>query len=222
MGTLYLVRHGQASFGSDDYDRLSDLGRRQCLRLGEHLRTHGRRFEAVLTGSLRRHAQSWEGIAEGLGGGPEPQVWPGLDEYDPEAIVRAVHPGPLARPDTPELVRQHFRLLRQGLAAWMAGTAQPAGMPSHAEFTAGVVQALDHVRRMHAGDVLIVSSGGPIAVAVAHVLGAPAATTIDLNMRIRNSALTEFAVTPKRHALLSFNAIPHLETPEHAAWVTYA
>ena len=222
MGTLYLVRHGQASFGSADYDHLSDLGRRQCVRLGEHLRAQGRRFEAVLTGSLRRHAQSWEGIAEGLGGGPAPQVWPGLNEYDPEAIVHAIHPAPLPRPDTPELFRQHFRLLRQGLEAWMAGTIQPAGMPSHAEFAAGVVQALDHVRRTHAGDVLIVSSGGPIAVAVAHVLSAPAATAIDLNMRIRNSAVTEFAVTPKRHALLCFNAIPNLETPEHAAWVTYA
>ncbi len=137
-----------------------------------------------------------------------------------QPIVRAIHPGPLPRPDTPELVRQHFRLLRQGLAAWMAGSTQPQGLPSHAEFTAGVVQVLDHVRRTHGGDVLIVSSGGPIATAVAHVLGTPAATTIDLNMRIRNSALTEFAVTPKRHALLSFDAIPHLETPEHAAWVT--
>ena len=26
MGTLYLVRHGQASFGADDYDKLSELG----------------------------------------------------------------------------------------------------------------------------------------------------------------------------------------------------
>ena len=32
MGTLYLVRHGQASFGSDHYDQLSELGRRQPPR----------------------------------------------------------------------------------------------------------------------------------------------------------------------------------------------
>ena len=41
MGTLYLVRHGQASFGTDDYDLLSELGVRQCERLGEWFREHG-------------------------------------------------------------------------------------------------------------------------------------------------------------------------------------
>ena len=54
MGTLYLVRHGQASFGSDDYDRLSPLGQRQSLRLGEHWRAHGLHFDAVYTGTLLR------------------------------------------------------------------------------------------------------------------------------------------------------------------------
>ena len=71
------------------------------------------------------------------------------------------------------------------------------------------------------GNVLLVSSGGPIATAVAHVLEAPATTVIELNMRIRNSALTEFAFTPKRHMLLSYNTLPHLDHPERAGWVTY-
>ena len=222
MGTLHLVRHGQASFGSEDYDRLSELGRRQCLRLGEHLRARGQRFDAVLTGSLRRHAQSFESIAEGLGDAPTPQVLPGLNEYDAEAVVRAIHPGPLPRPQTPEQVRQHFRLLRQGLAAWAAGSTRPVGLPRHADFVAGVVAALDLVRSRHEGDVLLVSSGGPIATAVGHVLGLNIETTIDLNMRIRNSAVTEFAVTPRRHQLISYNGLPHLQAPEHADWMTYA
>jgi broad specificity phosphatase PhoE len=36
MGNLYLVRHGQASFGAADYDQLSELGQRQSVRLGEY------------------------------------------------------------------------------------------------------------------------------------------------------------------------------------------
>ena len=67
MGTLYLVRHGQASFGAADYDRLSALGHRQAVRLGEHWKERGMRFDAVITGTLRRHGQTWDGIAEGLG-----------------------------------------------------------------------------------------------------------------------------------------------------------
>ncbi len=222
MGTLFLVRHGQASFGAADYDQLSELGHRQCVRLGEHLRLRGLRFDRALTGTLRRHAQSLAGIAEGLGQGVEARTWPGLDEYDSHAIVRAVHPEPVPAPDTPELVRHHFRLLRSGLQAWMAGRAQPEGMPSHADFVAGVAGALDHVREDCEGDVLIVSSGGPISAAVGLVLGLSADAVIELNLRIRNSALTEFHFTPKRHALVSFNSVAHLEQPGHADWITYA
>jgi broad specificity phosphatase PhoE len=95
-------------------------------------------------------------------------------------------------------------------------------MPSHAEFVAGVREALDHVRANHEGAVLIVSSGGPIATAVAEVLGAPNAAAIELNMRIRNSAVTEFVFSEKRHSLLSFNTLPHLLGPERADWITYS
>lgn len=221
MGTLYLVRHGQASFGAADYDQLSDLGRRQCLRLGEYLRDRGRRFDAVITGTLRRHAQSYDAIAQGLGARAEPLCWPGLDEYDSTAVIATVHAGPLQWPATPELYRHHFRLLRDGLTQWMAGAVQPAGMPSYVDFVAGVAGALDHVRQHHAGDVLLVSSGGPIATAVGQVLGLAPAMTIELNMRIRNSAVTEFAFTPRRHALLTYNTLPHLDSAGHADWVTY-
>ena len=221
MGTLYLVRHGQASFGAEDYDRLSELGQRQCAQLGAWMQARGLRFEAVLRGSLRRHRESLEALASNLPGLPDALEWPGLNEYDSEAVVRCVHPGELPRPDTPEAYRQHFRLLREGLARWMAGEVQPEGMPTWAGFLQGVTSALDHVRTRHEGDVLLVSSGGPIATAVAHVLQAPPATAIELNLRIRNSALTEFAFTPKRHMLVTYNTLPHLDHPERQGWVTF-
>ena len=96
-------------------------------------------------------------------------------------------------------------------------------MPAYVEFRAGVVAALSHVQARHAGDsVVVVSSGGPISTAVAHVLGAPPSTAIDLNMRLRNSALTEMVITPKRLELLAFNTLPHLEDEARRSWVTYA
>lgn len=222
MGQLYLVRHGQASFGSDDYDRLSDLGRRQCVRLGEWFRENGIVFEAALTGTLKRQVDSLAGIAQGLQMAPQAQAWPGLNEYDSDALVAALKPGPLPPLSSPEGARAHFRLLREGLQAWIDGRTQPEGMPSHADFVAGIREALDHVRTSHEGAVLIVSSGGPIAMAVADVLGAPGSAAIELNLRMRNSAVSEFVFTPKRHALLSFNTLPHLMDPERAGWITYS
>ncbi len=223
MGTLYLVRHGQASFGADDYDQLSELGRRQSVRLGQYLRERGLAFDAVLMGSLRRHAQTWEGIRDGLGSELQPLVWPGLNEYDSAAVIATVHPQPLEKPTTPEMYRHHFRLLRDGLMQWMAGTVSPSGMPSYDAFVAGVTGALDLVRREHQGRrVLIVSSGGPIATAVGRVLGTSPETTIELNLRIRNSSVTELAFNPKRHTLLTYNTLPHLDDPHYADWITYA
>ena len=110
MGNLYLVRHGQASFGAADYDNLSDLGVQQSVRLGEYFAQKGIPFDAVLTGSLRRHTQTWNGIAQGAGLDHTPLVWPGLNEYDSEAVIQAIHPQPLQKPDTPEVYRHHFRL----------------------------------------------------------------------------------------------------------------
>jgi len=78
------------------------------------------------------------------------------------------------------------------------------------------------VRSAFDGPVLIVSSGGPIATAVAQVLQAPPATSIELNLRIRNTAVTEFAYTPKRHMLVSYNTLPHLDAAPYRDWVTYA
>lgn len=222
MGTLYLVRHGQASFGADDYDRLSALGHKQSVRLGEYFRHRGLNFEAVLTGTLRRHVQTFEGIAQGLDLKTKPLAWPGLNEYDSTAVIAAIHPQPLDKADTPEMYRHHFRLLRDGLTQWMAGVVSPQGMPSYTDFAAGVSSALDHVRSQYSGNVLIVSSGGPISTAVGQVLGTTPETTIELNLRIRNSSLTEFAFTPKRHMLLTYNTLPHLDHTDYRDWVSYA
>jgi broad specificity phosphatase PhoE len=137
-------------------------------------------------------------------------------------LIETIHPEPLAKPDSPEMYRHHFRLLRDALQSWMAGKTQPKGMPSYADFVAGVTSALDLVRQQHTGQVLIVSSGGPISTAVGHILGTPAETTIELNLRIRNTSITEFAFTPKRHMLVTYNTLPHLDSAEHAPWITYA
>ena len=222
MGTLYLVRHGQASFGADDYDLLSSVGHRQSVRLGEYFAHKGVAFEAAISGTLLRHSQTHAGICKGAGIQLEALSWPGLNEYDSAAVIAAIHPEKLPRPDTPERYRHHFRLLRKGLTQWMNGAVSPAGMPHYTDFVGGVRAALDHVRTSFSGNVLLVSSGGPIATAVGHILGAPAEATIEMNMRIRNSALTEFVFNPKRYSLLTFNTLPHLDAPHYADWQTYA
>jgi len=222
MGTLYLVRHGQASFGADDYDLLSPLGHQQAEQLGAYFKHKGVVFEAALHGTLKRQVQTFAGVCKGAGQALQALPWPGLNEYDSHAVIATIHPKPLTKPETPEAYRAHFRLLKDGLAQWMAGTTSPAGMPTYIEFVRGMTSALDHIRQHHTGNVLLVSSGGPISTAVGQVLGCSPETTVELNLRIRNSSVTEFAFTPKRHMLVTYNTLPHLDAPEHASWITYA
>jgi broad specificity phosphatase PhoE len=223
MGRLFLVRHGQASFGAADYDQLSDLGRQQCERLGAWFRSHGVRFDAVLTGTLKRHAQSLAAIETGLGATHAAQAQPELDEYDSHALIRTVHDGPLPTVKTAPEARVHFQLLRDGLLRWMQGQTQPEGMLRHAAFVAGIEAALARLRQRHAdGTALVVSSGGPISMAIGHVLGLQPEAVIELNLHLRNSAVCELRMTSKRLHLMTFNTLPHLDGAEHVSWVTHA
>ena len=231
MGTIYLVRHGQAAFGTDHYDRLTDTGFAQARLLGGYFARRQIRFDAVFTGTLRRQTETAQGIFEGhleLGASPLQETFPGLDEYKPEAIMMALtgtFPAPAleaARRD-PLVVREHFRVLREALLAWAEDRTQPEGMPVWQAFQDSAVAALVEARqRFSDGNVLIVSSGGPIAAIVAATLNAPPASAVELNLRIRNSSLTEFAATPRRHNLVSFNGLPHLDTNPDPTLTTYA
>jgi broad specificity phosphatase PhoE len=223
MGTLYLVRHGQASFGAADYDQLSDLGRRQCELLGQWFRDHGITFDAVLRGTLKRHAQSLAGIEAGLGIEHVADVRPQLNEYDSHALIKSVHDGQLPTVTNAAEARLHFQLLREGLTRWMQGQTRPEGMPRYAAFIAAIDDTLAHVReRHHDANALVVSSGGPISMAVGHVLGLQPEAVIELNLHLRNSAVCELRMTPRRLNLVSFNTLPHLNEPQHRTWVTHA
>jgi broad specificity phosphatase PhoE len=67
MGQVLLVRHGQASFGSDDYDVLSDLGERQAAVLGRCLAARGIVPSALLHGRMVRQRRTAELLADAAG-----------------------------------------------------------------------------------------------------------------------------------------------------------
>ena len=235
MGAVYVVRHGQAAFGTEHYDRLTEIGFTQARLLGNYFARRNIHFDAVFTGTLRRQIETAQGIFEGNAESqplretfPGQETFPGLDEYNPEALIMALTgafpvPAAAAERRDPVVVREHFRILRDALLAWAEDRTQPQGMPPWRAFQDGAVAALIEARqRFPDGNVLIVSSGGPIAAIVTAALNAPPATAVELNLRIRNSSLTEFASTPRRHHLVSFNGLPHIDTNPDPTLVTYA
>ena len=230
MGVIYVVRHGQAAFGTDNYDQLTEIGFKQSRLLGEYFTRRKIHFDAVFTGTLRRQGETADAVLESHPAlaATAREIRPGLDEYKPEAILMALTgelPAPAAaaaaRRD-PVVVREHFRLLREALLAWAEDRTRPVDMMPFREFQDGAVAALVEARQRYPdGHVLVVSSGGAIGAMVAQGLNAPPATAVELNLRIRNSSLTEYASTPRRHHLVSYNSLPHLDLADPAL-VTYA
>jgi broad specificity phosphatase PhoE len=220
MAELILVRHGQASFGADDYDKLSDLGWRQSRWLGEYFRERGASFDRVIRGSLRRHAETLAGIEEGMGrtlrGGEDPR----LNEYDSHALLSAHLKGkPL--PESRDR-REHFRILREAMYAWTDGTLAGAPHEPFSEFRGRVLAALAELRSGAAQRVLVVSSGGPISTMLADVLGMPQRGVVDLNLQTRNTGISELQAGARRIHCVSFNNVPHLDRPDRAGALTYS
>ena len=221
MTELVLVRHGQASFGEDDYDKLSELGWRQSRWLGEHFAAGGAAFDRVIRGSMRRHAETLAGIGEGMGGAlAAGEVDARLDEYDSHALLRA-HLGTKPLP-TGDDRRAHFRVLREAMYGWTDGTLSGSAHEPFAEFRGRVLAALAAAREGAAKRVLVVSSGGPISTILAEVLGMPQRGVVDLNLQTRNTGITELQAGVARIHCVSFNNVPHLDRPDRAGALTYS
>lgn len=223
MAELYLVRHGQASFGTDDYDRLSAVGEQQAVWLGEYFARQGLAFDRVICGTLNRHTQTLAAILRGMGREDAARDrHPGLDEYDFHGLFAA------AASDYPALaqlaagsMKDYFRALRQLLQLWSEDKLGPAAPETWAHFQQRVADARAAIRHGGGQRVLAVSSGGPIAVTLQQVLAAPPASAIALNLQIRNSSISQYFFNAEAFHVASFNGIPHLEDPERHAFRTY-
>jgi broad specificity phosphatase PhoE len=220
MAELVLVRHAQASFGAEDYDKLSALGWRQSRWLGEYFAERGAAFDRVLRGSLRRHAETLAGIGEGMGRALAGDEDARLDEYDSHALLNA-HLKGNPMPEGGDR-REHFRILREAMYGWTDGTLSGAPHEPFAEFRGRVLAALADARKGAAKRVLVVSSGGPISTILADVLGMPLRGVVDLNLQTRNTGITELQAGASRIHCVSFNNVPHLDRPDRAGALTYS
>lgn len=240
MALLFLVRHGQASFGSADYDRLSELGRQQSRWLGEHFAGRGLQFRRVVAGSLRRQQSTAEEILAAMQPGWRPGVsgsatgmtttidtHAGLNEYSGEALYAAHTKGrdPLTHQQGD--YRDYWRTLKAAMHAWAADAL--TGVPeTWSEFGARTHAALTFACQGLGRDdnVLVVSSGGAISRAVIDIIGSPGATAVEFNLQFRNTGVCELIVggdAARPHfRLVTFNTLPHLEHPERRASITFA
>lgn len=210
MGTITLIRHGQANSAAQDeesYDRLSELGRQQASWLGEHMRANGEEFDLVLTGSLSRHLAT----ARAMGRlGPDPVIDPRLNEMDYFNLGRALeetHGVPLPGPE-------NFALhIEQVMEAWHR--AEIMGQESFADFEQRVTSVLQEAAEP-GKRVLCITSGGVIGMVVRQLLRLDPTRLAHILLPIFNSSVHRVRVLDHATILGGFNAIPHLEAQDRA------
>lgn len=219
MPELHVIRHGQASFGAADYDVLSELGHRQAEALGRSLKVQGVAPVRFAVGEQRRHRETLDGIARGLGIAARPVIHPGLNEFDFRGLIEARHRDAPVPEEVHSDRKSHFRILRDTVLAW-ARDEVPGPPETYAAFAARVADALA-VLATGDGPVLAVSSGGPISRMIAATLGTPPEMQIALQLQMKNCAVTRFVATPKATYLHGYNETPHI-TAATAEFLTYS
>ena len=236
MGTLFLIRHGQASYGSTDYDRLSPVGEAQARALGERLDLAGlTALDAIYTGPMRRQTETLAQLrAAATTAGHALPAADGacaeLAEYPAFELLKALMPALIAEEPAlapiraghgdPALLDRAFWLM---ITRWSKGELAAPGVESIAEFTDRVRRGIAGLIAAHpGGKVGVVTSGGAIGIAVLCALGITGERAIAIGRHIRNASVSEFRFRSRGFAwgaddfsMVAFNHVAHLPANLH-------
>ncbi len=226
MSQLTLMRHGQAGQDPQHYDQLSPIGEMQSSRLAEHWLSHDQRFDFVCSGTLVRQQRTLETLAEryAAAGKPLPDSvqWPELNEYRFDALLSGLKevdpqaPTLVALEEMPSDRRRWIPALRTALLAWTEGRLDAAVPEPFDQFRQRIQTVSNRLiaAAQESSRLLVVSSGGIISAFIQTALGAPAASAVDLNLALMNSAVSQLRLDSSGNwRVQSFNAMSHLSAP---------
>ncbi|MBW1989018.1 MAG: histidine phosphatase family protein [Deltaproteobacteria bacterium] len=234
MSIIHMVRHGQASFGQGNYDKLSDLGHRQAEILAEHFMTVPLSFTAVYSGSMVRHKETAAPFVErwrkkGGNGGLETD--PHFDEFDALTVWQSeihnlVAEDPAAKADLAAVAsdkRAFNRLFEKIMLRWVRGETAPEVAAKWHAFTGRVRSGMEKLMAAHGrkSQVVVFTSAGPIAAAVQMALSLSDETTMELAFQVLNASVTRFRYGKRGIILYGFNDVSHLERHGDEKLITF-
>ena len=235
MSELVLVRHGQASFGKESYDKLSENGIEQVKVLSKHWQQLGERFDHVYSGSLLRQRETAAELLGLVHGQPSASTEnEAFNEYSGDPLMRiylrdfAHELGELEPVEWPIKDPRLFqKLFERATFKWIQNQLTPTAADHDFEywqdFKTRVHTGLDELMAAHpkSSRVLVATSGGVIAMALQRVLQFPDQHVISTNWMVHNSSVTRIRYSGDRLSLTQFNNLAHLEKNDLAHMVTY-
>ena len=215
MATIYLIRHGQASFGAEDYDKLSELGCRQAIVVGEYFRDGGVHFDAVYSGDLSRQRETARlAIASQTKQVPH-YIDPRFNEIQNDAQLKYLMPEVVKiNPTIQTLVekglsssKDYQKVIDAVFNYWVSPACADPRIQSWAEFSSGTRQAIaDIIEDQGGGKTIgIFTSGGTLATIVAQVLGLGGEKTYQFYEPVLNCSITQLFYSRSRISLSYFN-----------------
>lgn len=225
MSTIYLIRHGQAPFGSEDYDRLTPLGFEQAGVLGGALRERLPQIDVVVHGGMQRHRLTAETCLQAWDAKPSPGTDEGFREYDHLDVVdrymdRKALAGVAA--DAASRRREFERQFVQVMQRWQAGDHDEAYTESWPVFRDRCTAALERLgARLGRGQTaLVFTSGGVISALALALLELPLSGYADLNWRLVNAGVSKLLLGGGGLRLSTLNEHAHFEGAR-SALLTY-
>jgi broad specificity phosphatase PhoE len=230
-----MVRHGQASFGKEIYDQLSEKGRRQCWILAEHMIRTGLSFDAVYAGDMMRQKDTAREMIAGYRAHkrnlPELRTMREFNEYSSRDIIMAhIHdvaqedPGLNSDMERLYVDKKAFqRVFEKIMARWISGDADKPGVVRWQDFRERVQSGLRKVMAENGRKkkILICTSGGPISAAVQMALGLSDEKALRIAWHLANTSVTALVYDGDRMELTAFNHTAHLELLNDSEWITY-
>ncbi|HOF04929.1 MAG TPA: histidine phosphatase family protein [Syntrophales bacterium] len=235
MSYLYMIRHGQASFGADDYDRLSPAGVEQAEILARHWLHTGRTFDAVYAGEMKRQIDTAATVLacyrEAGRTLPELRIMPEFNEYDSRGILRdLIRKMAATDPELSEDISRFYtdkkafqRVFERAVLRWVTGGDAVPGVISWEDFRGRVTRGIDRIREENGRGktVAVFTSGGPISAAFQLATGISDTGTLRIVWHIVNASISTFLYDAERFSLASFNVQTHLEAAKKPALITY-
>ena len=231
MSHLFLIRHGQASFLSDNYDQLSENGVKQARVLGESFASQGVIFDSIYSGELVRQFDTTEIVKNvyderGINF-PEIQKQANLNEYPAEEIMTSLGKYLIdndrnaaelfkkcnSASNESDRHRYFQKLFELILESWVKNDQQEVHLSvTWTDWSNRVRKALKEIMAdAKKGELIAVfTSGGPIGVSVQTALEAPDMKAAELNWRVYNCSVTKFTFNETRFTLDHFNDVSYL------------